>query len=116
MGLNRPAWLEARQTIQTLLSADNPTLRDDKHLREKALVRQDEAQMHLPAQIGWYKCLINKEERDCFYQVITLIFTLQSITQPTWEQCSEARTMPSRKIGTVIWLNVIGIKNVYHFC
>ncbi len=54
MGLGRPAWREARRTVQNLLRHDNPTLRDDEALREQALVRMDEVEMLLPAQIGDY--------------------------------------------------------------
>ncbi|TKR82668.1 hypothetical protein L596_016356 [Steinernema carpocapsae] len=54
MGLNRPHWTEARQTLQKLLSKDEATLRDDAALRQKAFVAQAEAQMHLPADIGDY--------------------------------------------------------------
>src|SRR5258705_11288303 len=54
MALGRPAWTEARATIQDLLSGDNPTLRDNDALRGFALVPMSEVQMHLPAEIGDY--------------------------------------------------------------
>ncbi|XP_052812952.1 fumarylacetoacetase-like [Mya arenaria] len=54
MGLGRAAWSEARQTIQNLLSADTPTLRDNASLRERAIVPQSSATMHVPARIGDY--------------------------------------------------------------
>ncbi len=54
MGLGRPAWREARRTIQNLLRHDNPTLRDDAGLRKRAFVSQDDVEMLLPAQIGDY--------------------------------------------------------------
>merc|ERR1712117_704097 len=54
MGLTREHWAEARATITSLLSADNPTIRDDDHLRNIALVSQDQVKMHLPATIGDY--------------------------------------------------------------
>lgn len=54
MGLKRAAWLEARKTIQELLSKDSPKLRDDAQLRSKAFVPQSDATLHLPAQIGDY--------------------------------------------------------------
>ncbi|KAL3111556.1 hypothetical protein niasHT_016717 [Heterodera trifolii] len=54
MGLSRQCWLEARLTLQSLLSNDNPMLRDDSELRERAFVAQSEATMHLPALIGDY--------------------------------------------------------------
>uniref|UniRef100_A0A914GUP0 Fumarylacetoacetase n=1 Tax=Globodera rostochiensis TaxID=31243 RepID=A0A914GUP0_GLORO len=54
IGLSREYWLEARLTIQFLLSNDNPMLRDDSELCKKAFVAQSEATMHLPAEIGDY--------------------------------------------------------------
>lgn len=52
MALGRPAWREARATLQELLGADNPTLRDNETLRRQALFPVDEVTMHLPAAIG----------------------------------------------------------------
>ncbi|XP_027184696.1 fumarylacetoacetase [Coffea eugenioides] len=52
--LGRPAWKEARATLQKLLSATEPTLRDSASLRSKALVPMDKAQMLLPIAVGDY--------------------------------------------------------------
>ncbi|NWU81319.1 FAAA Fumarylacetoacetase, partial [Onychorhynchus coronatus] len=54
MGLGRPAWMEARALLQRLLSAGEPTLRDNTELRRRAFVPQASATMHLPAHIGDY--------------------------------------------------------------
>ncbi|KAJ2945451.1 hypothetical protein O0L34_g263 [Tuta absoluta] len=54
MGLTRAHWLEARQTLQNLLDVSNTTLQNDSHLREKAFIKQSDAQMHVPAEIGDY--------------------------------------------------------------
>lgn len=54
MSLGSTAWKEARSRLQTLLSADNPILRDDQQLRAVAFVPQKSATMHLPAEIGDY--------------------------------------------------------------
>ncbi|XP_033625007.1 fumarylacetoacetase-like [Asterias rubens] len=54
MGLGPPVWKEARQTLQKILSADDPTLRDNAELRGRAFVPQSQAVMHLPANIGDY--------------------------------------------------------------
>ncbi|RMH68355.1 MAG: fumarylacetoacetase [Gemmatimonadetes bacterium] len=54
MGLGKAAWSEARQQLQELLSADNPTLRDDIWLRDQVLIPMSEAQMHVPVHIGDY--------------------------------------------------------------
>jgi len=54
MSLTKKHWSEARATITSLLSASNPTLRDNQVLRSEALVPQQKVKMHLPATIGDY--------------------------------------------------------------
>ncbi|XP_075488478.1 fumarylacetoacetase-like [Primulina tabacum] len=54
LGLGRPAWREARATLQKLLSADEPKLRDNGIIKQKALVPMDKVQMLLPIAIGDY--------------------------------------------------------------
>eukprot|EP01134_Creolimax_fragrantissima_P001735 CFRG1735T1 len=54
MSLGRPAWKEARSTLQRILSDDESVLRDDAALREKALIAMDKVEMVLPAKIGDY--------------------------------------------------------------
>ncbi|XP_020579320.1 fumarylacetoacetase [Phalaenopsis equestris] len=52
--MGRPAWKEARATIQKLLSDDEPTLRDNISLRKKSLLPSNEVEMLLPVVIGDY--------------------------------------------------------------
>mmetsp|Transcript_2174 Transcript_2174/g.5013 ORF Transcript_2174/g.5013 Transcript_2174/m.5013 type:complete len:448 (+) Transcript_2174:90-1433(+) len=54
MGMGRPAWTSARQTIQKLLDENEPTLKDNSDLRAKALIPIQDVEMHLPAKIGDY--------------------------------------------------------------
>ncbi|KAI8391350.1 fumarylacetoacetase-like protein [Radiomyces spectabilis] len=54
MALGRPVWRATRNAIQKILSGEEPTLKDDAALRERALIPQNKAQMHLPAKIGDY--------------------------------------------------------------
>lgn len=54
MSLGKECWKEARKTLQSILSADNPILRDDLNLRSRAFVPQDSAKMHVPVKIGDY--------------------------------------------------------------
>ncbi|KHJ80529.1 putative fumarylacetoacetase [Oesophagostomum dentatum] len=54
MALPRAAWIEARSTIQKLLSDDVTTLKENLELRAKAIISQKDATMHLPAKIGDY--------------------------------------------------------------
>jgi len=52
MGMSSSVWASTRQRLQTVLSSDDPTLRDDAQLRSQAFVAQNSASMHLPAKIG----------------------------------------------------------------
>ncbi|KAI8469420.1 MAG: Fumarylacetoacetase [Monoraphidium minutum] len=54
MALGRPAWREARGTLQQLLSAGEGALRDDAALREAAILRMADVQLHLPMAVGDY--------------------------------------------------------------
>jgi len=54
MAGGRPFWQPTRATIQSLLRADTPTLRDNQRLRDTAFWPQTAVTMHLPAAIGDY--------------------------------------------------------------
>ncbi|CAK8531313.1 unnamed protein product [Lathyrus sativus] len=54
VSLGRPAWKEARATLQKLLSSTEPTLRDNEVLRQKALVPLSQVELLLPVAIGDY--------------------------------------------------------------
>ncbi|XP_052488403.1 fumarylacetoacetase [Gossypium raimondii] len=54
LAMGRPAWKEARDSLQKLLSSTEPALRDNMELRQKALVPMSEVEMVLPMEIGDY--------------------------------------------------------------
>ncbi|XP_059057650.1 fumarylacetoacetase [Achroia grisella] len=54
MGLTKLHWIEARGTLQNLLDVSNTTLQNDNELRSRAFIKQSEAKMHVPAEIGDY--------------------------------------------------------------
>lgn len=54
LALGRGAWSGTRNRVSLLLSENNPTLRDDAKLREKALVPQSEVELLLPIRVGDY--------------------------------------------------------------
>jgi fumarylacetoacetase len=62
MALGRPAWTEARSLISRLLRADEPTLRDNPALRERALVPTADVELLLPAAIGDYTDFYSSRE------------------------------------------------------
>jgi fumarylacetoacetase len=51
MALGPKVWSETRAKIGELLRHDNPTLRDDKALRDAALVSRHKAALHLPIEV-----------------------------------------------------------------
>lgn len=83
MGLGSAAWKEARSRLQSLLSADNPCLRDDKALRAKAFVSQSSATMHLPAEIGDYTDFYSS--LDHATNVGTMFRGKENALMPNWK-------------------------------
>jgi fumarylacetoacetase len=62
MAAGRPAWREVRQTLTRLLSADEPMLRDNAKVRDRALVPMSSVDMLLPAHIGDYTDFYSSRE------------------------------------------------------
>eukprot|EP00090_Calanus_glacialis_P021383 TRINITY_DN329_c0_g1_i4.p1 TRINITY_DN329_c0_g1~~TRINITY_DN329_c0_g1_i4.p1 ORF type:complete len:439 (-),score=134.62 TRINITY_DN329_c0_g1_i4:729-1997(-) len=83
MGLTKAHWAEARATLSTLLSADNPTIRDDEYLRSLAMVSQDSVKMHLPAAIGDYTDFYSS--LDHATNVGTMFRGKENALMPNWK-------------------------------
>jgi fumarylacetoacetase len=62
MAAGRPAWTQLRATVARLLAADEPALRDDRPLRERALLAAADVEMLLPAAIGDYTDFYSSKE------------------------------------------------------
>src|SRR5687768_3275513 len=62
MAAGRNAWTQVRQRLTKLLSADEPTLRDNAELRSRAFVNQRDVRMLLPVQIGDYTDFYSSRE------------------------------------------------------
>ncbi|XP_073509630.1 fumarylacetoacetase [Phyllobates terribilis] len=82
MALGRNAWREARQTLQQLLSATEPSLRDSKDLRARAFVPQSLAKLHLPANIGDYTDFYSS--RDHATNVGIMFRGKENALMPNW--------------------------------
>ena len=65
MALSHESWHEVRERLKEILSKDFPTLRDDKLLREEAIVPLSEVTMHLPANIGKNSDCITVVSMNC---------------------------------------------------
>lgn len=83
MALTKEHWAEARASIASLLSAGNPTIRDDETLRSKALVPQDRVKMHLPASIGDYTDFYSS--LDHATNVGTMFRGKENALMPNWK-------------------------------
>ena len=75
MSLDHQCWSETRRRLKQILAKDCPLLRDDKLLREQAIVPMSDIKMHLPASIGSITCfrIVSKVNFTTF-QVTTPIF------------------------------------------
>jgi fumarylacetoacetase len=82
MALGRAAWREARSRISRLLRADEPTLRDNSPLRERAFVRMAEVKLLLPAAIGDYTDFYSSREHAS--NVGAMLRGPESALMPNW--------------------------------
>jgi len=83
MGLTKAHWSEARAFLIALLSADNPTIRDDAKLRSQAMVSQECVKMHLPAAIGDYTDFYSS--LDHATNVGTMFRGKENALMPNWK-------------------------------
>ncbi len=82
MSQGRAAWTSARERIIRLLRADEPTLRDDVALRDRALVPQSDVEMLLPVEIGDYTDFYSSREHAT--NVGTMLRGADNALQPNW--------------------------------
>src|SRR5690349_3787433 len=82
LALGRPAWDEARSRVSQLLRADEPTLRDNAPLRERALVPRANVQLLLPADIGDYTDFYSSREHAT--NVGTMLRGPENALNPNW--------------------------------
>ena len=83
MSLGRPAWQKTRSTLQHLLVADTPDLRDDAALREHAFHRQSDVTMQLPARIGDYTDFYSSYHHA--HNVGTMLRGPENALMPNWK-------------------------------
>ncbi len=83
LALGRPAWRKAREVIQELLAADNPTLRDNAHLREHVFHKQKDVIMELPAHIGDYTDFYSSYHHA--HNVGTMLRGPENALMPNWK-------------------------------
>jgi len=83
LALGRPAWQQVRKTLQTLLAADNPVLRDDPSLRERVFHSRNDVAMHLPVHIGDYTDFYSSYHHA--HNVGTMLRGAENALMPNWK-------------------------------
>lgn len=77
-------WQAVRKTLQSLLSADNPALRDDADLRQKALFKQEAVTLHLPVHVPGYTDFYSSKEHAT--NVGTMFRDPKNALLPNWSE------------------------------
>ena len=83
LALGRPAWVGVRKTLQSLLSAENPTIRDDSALRAQVLHKRNEVEMRLPVRIGDYTDFYSSYHHA--HNVGTMLRGPENALMPNWK-------------------------------
>jgi len=76
------AWSSARARIVELLRNDNPTLRDDAALRDKALVPVENVELCLPVEIGDYSDFYSSKQHA--FNVGSMFRGPENALMPNW--------------------------------
>lgn len=82
MSMGRQMWMSARETISNLLRDDEPVLRDNADLRQRAFFHQRDVEMQLPAVIGDYTDFYSSKEHAI--NVGTMFRGKEHALQPNW--------------------------------
>jgi len=80
----RDNWSKARTTIQTLLSSDCDTLRDNTDLQQKTLFKQADVTMHLPVQVPGFTDFYSSKEHAT--NVGTMFRDPSNALLPNWTE------------------------------
>ena len=83
LSFGRPVWHKTRETLQQLLAADTPTLRDDAKLRERVFHRQSDVTMQLPVRIGDYTDFYSSYHHA--HNVGTMLRGPDNALMPNWK-------------------------------
>jgi len=83
LSLGRPVWKKVHATLQKLLAAETPTLRDDAKLRERVFHRQSDVAMQLPVKIGNYTDFYSSYYHA--HNVGTMLRGPENALMPNWK-------------------------------
>ena len=82
MALGPKVWSQTRARISELLRHDNPELRDNEQLRERALVPMSDARLHLPFAVSGYTDFYSSREHAT--NVGVMFRGKDNALQPNW--------------------------------
>ena len=82
MALGPKMWSRTRARISELLRYDNPELRDNDHLRKRALVPMAETRLHLPIAVAGYTDFYSSKEHAT--NVGVMFRGKDNALQPNW--------------------------------
>jgi fumarylacetoacetase len=82
MALGPKVWSRTRARISELLRHDNPELRDNPHLRQRALVPMAQAKLHLPIAVAGYTDFYSSKEHAT--NVGVMFRGKDNALQPNW--------------------------------
>jgi fumarylacetoacetase len=82
MAAGQPVWRAVRASVTNLLRTDQPTLRDNKALRDRVLVPMIEAELLLPVEIPDYTDFYSSREHAT--NVGTMLRGADNALQPNW--------------------------------
>ena len=82
MSLGRKAWKDTRKVISRILSESNNTLRDNKDLKDLALISMENAEMEFPIDIGDYTDFYSSKEHAS--NVGTIFRGPENALMPNW--------------------------------
>jgi fumarylacetoacetase len=83
LALRRPAWRKAREILQSLLSSETPTLRDDANLQARVFQAQKDVVMKLPTRIGNYTDFYSSYHHA--HNVGTMLRGPENALMPNWK-------------------------------
>jgi fumarylacetoacetase len=83
LALGRPAWKQTRATLQLLLAADNPALRDDAQLRREVFYSRRDVTLQLPVRIGDYTDFYSSYHHA--HNVGTMLRGPENALMPNWK-------------------------------
>ncbi|MBR0718527.1 fumarylacetoacetase [Bradyrhizobium liaoningense] len=82
MALGPKVWAKTRARISELLRSDNPELRDNRELRERALVPMADVTLHLPVSVSGYTDFYSSKEHAT--NVGVMFRGKDNALQPNW--------------------------------